>query len=34
MLLHRKIRRAAEGIGVVLFLTVLLISWLRVQGAL
>jgi hypothetical protein len=30
MLLHRKVRRTAEGIGAALFLIVLLISWARV----
>jgi len=29
-LLHKKVRRAAEGIGFFLFLIVFLISWLRV----
>jgi hypothetical protein len=30
MLLHRKVRRAAEAMGLTLFLIVLLVSWLRV----
>jgi hypothetical protein len=30
MLLHRKVRRAAEAIGLALLLIVMLISWIRV----
>lgn len=30
MLLHHKVRRTSEGIGLVLLLIVMLVSWLRV----